>query len=116
MFSPCVIVRKNINSLINRPIFDTVLWQKDVLREPNDQILICVVYWYYSNANLQLQSPGSCGAFAYGQNTTDYASDGYFDDAAITVWNRGTTAEVIWKIAQSETTDHHRGKPSLSDV
>merc|ERR1711934_193823 len=55
------------------------------------------------------KSAGSCGAFLGGQNTTDYAVDGYFDDAAVTVWNRGTNAEVIWKVAQSETAGHHKG-------
>lgn len=26
----------------------------------------------------------------------EHAADGFFDDAAITTWNRGGTAEVIW--------------------
>ena len=68
-----------------------------------------VIHGWPLNANLQLQSAGSCGAFLGGQNTTDYAVDGYFDDAAVTVWNRGTNAEVIWKVAQSETAGHHKG-------
>ena len=26
----------------------------------------------------------------------EHAADGLFDDAAVTTWNRGSTAEVIW--------------------
>ena len=42
-----------------------------------------------------------------GKNATQYAENGKFDNAAITVWNRGSNADVIWK-----TQAKHRGEGS----
>ena len=66
-------------------------------------------FFYSSHVHLQNLDNCGCGGFQGGLNATDYAVDGYFDNAAVTLWNRGTNAEVIWKIAQSATADHHRG-------
>ena len=46
-----------------------------------------------------------CGGYAYGKNATEHASQGLFDDAAITVWRRGESVEVIWL-----SHVRHRGK------
>ena len=40
-----------------------------------------------------------------GKDATQYAENGKFDNAAITVWNRGSNVDVIWK-----TQAKHRGK------
>ena len=57
--------------------------------------------WYF---HLQNYPSDDCGAYAFGNYTTDHAAAGLFDDAAVTVWYRGSTAEVIWK-----TGAKHRG-------
>ena len=43
-----------------------------------------------------------------GKEALVYAGNGLYDNSAITVWTRGSTAEVIWK-----TQAKHRGKSCL---
>lgn len=38
-----------------------------------------------------------CGGFAYGKSAMEHAADGLFDNAAVTKWERGKAAEVLWK-------------------
>ena len=63
-----------------------------------------IQFTYKEVIQLQNYPSDDCGAYAFGNYTTDHAAAGLFDDAAVTVWYRGSTAEVIWK-----TGAKHRG-------
>jgi len=43
------------------------------------------------------QSYYRCGGFSQGKSAMEHADDGLFNDAAVTRWRRGKTAEVLWK-------------------
>ena len=57
------------------------------------------------------QDATGCGGYAFGLNATEHAANGLFDDAAVTVWERGSTPEVIWK-----SKGKHRGMAILSST
>lgn len=42
---------------------------------------------------------------------TEHAANGIYDGAAITLWERGSSAAVIWKSGAK-----HRGRPILIDI
>jgi len=50
------------------------------------------------------QKVDNCGGYAYGKSAMDHAAEGLFNGAAVTTWNRGSTAEVIWS-----SNANHRG-------
>ena len=81
-----------------------------MLRELAEQDIISFVKNVYEFIMQwhKFQSKGECGGFIKGRDATVYAGNGLYDDAAITIWTRGSTAEVIWK-----TQAKHRGKLSL---
>jgi len=50
------------------------------------------------------QEVDNCGGYNFGKSAMDHAAEGLFDGAAVTTWNRGSTAEVVWAIQA-----HHMG-------
>ena len=46
-----------------------------------------------------------CAGYILGQNMTEHAINGIYDDAANTVWVRGSSAAVIWT-----TGSKHKGR------
>ena len=50
-----------------------------------------------SNKNLQSQGNPQCSGYTRGLNVTEHAANGIYDGAAITLWERGSSAAVIWK-------------------
>ena len=48
-------------------------------------------------SHLKFQADYRCGGFAYGKSAMEHAADGLFDNAAVTKWERGKAAEVLWK-------------------
>ena len=44
----------------------------------------------------------------------DHAAEGLFDGAAVTTWNRGSTAEVIWAIQAHHMGMYNRSRSDLN--
>ena len=51
------------------------------------------------------QGTPSCAGYTLGLNVTEHAANGLYDDAAVTVWERGSSAYVVWT-----TGSKHRGE------
>ena len=46
---------------------------------------------------MKFQKYYGCGGFTFGKSAMEHAEDGLFDNAAVTKWDRGKAAEVLWK-------------------
>ena len=88
-----------VHRFVKKIFFDNNFWRTQSYRELFG-IGIFVFFWYFlrsEDPNLKFQSEYRCGGFTYGKSAMEHADDGLFDNAAVTKWERGKAAEVLWK-------------------